>query len=627
MSQSEILSWDIDNFESTVPARFEEVVRHSPDFAAVIEGDNQITFAELDAVSDRVKHAILARSTTSSAPTVILTGHNSTCITAVLAALKAGKFYVVLDPGQPVEWLSSIFEDINPELVLFNSTHEELAREITHRETIRLLSFDDISETNSGNSKLKTREILPDDPAAIFYTSGSTGPSKGVVLSHSNLLQRACNALHRGQISPGKRILAFTPFFFGLTTSTFYGSLLNGGSIVILDQTSFNLADLPKIIQKWNISSIMITPSMIRAMSIEGHPSSNLDYIGIASERLYRKDLQKLRAWLAPDTLIQHMLGSTEIGGSHSEINLDSSYPNIEEIVPAGFPAPGYEISILDDHGSEVPIGQVGEIAARSPHLPLGFWNRPEQTAAIYLPDPQGGRRRICLTGDLGRIRPDGSLQFLGRKDSMVKVRGYRIDLEFVEAALQSLDEIKTAAVIAQVLDHGDQRLVAYIVPEDGNSFSTANLRKNLSRILPGFMVPEHFIPMTELPLTTNKKVDRRSLPLPGNSRPELDVIYTPPATNLERRLCEIWAEVLGLDKVGIHDPFLELGGQSLMAVRIVNRIYREFNVEISLESLIKTATVTQMAAMILLLQASSLENLEIENMLDELEGSSNNQS
>jgi len=246
-----------------------------------------------------------------------------------------------------------------------------------------------------------------------------------------------------------------------------------------------------------------------------------------------------------------------------------------------------------------VAAGQVGEFVVRSRYLALGYWRRPDLTSAAFLPDPQGEEERLYRTGDLGIIRDDGTLFHVGRRDSQVKIRGFRIELSEIELALRRFDSVKAAVVVAHVRDDGEKALVGYVVPADGIVPSARELRRGLGQVLPDYMIPSTFVLMGSLPTLPNGKVNRHALPPPQPQRPPLSESYVAASTDTQMRIARIWAELLVLDDVGINDPFLELGGDSLMASKVMSRMRDSFGVELPLRAIFDTPTVAGLAAQI----------------------------
>ena len=283
---------------------------------------------------------------------------------------------------------------------------------------------------------------------------------------------------------------------------------------------------------------------------------------------------------------------------------MDKETPIQGLAVPVGYPMEGYEISLLDEDGEEVEANQIGEIVVKSSYLPSGFWNRPDLTEASFLPVPGRGEERMYRTGDLGRRLSDGCLIHMGRKDHQVKVRGHRIEVAEIEAALRNLDAVKETVVMPWKGPEGEQHLVAYFVPEAERTPSITALRRELDQKLPGYMVPAYFVQLAEFPRAAGGKINRGALPSPARLRPALQTPFVAPRNPAEAKLARLWAEVLGLDEVGVHDPFLELGGDSLRAMQLVSRILDVFHVELSVRALLDSPTIADMAEVLALHQA-----------------------
>jgi acyl carrier protein len=287
-----------------------------------------------------------------------------------------------------------------------------------------------------------------------------------------------------------------------------------------------------------------------------------------------------------------------------------------------GYPIPGKKVFLLDDAGRDVGPGEVGEIVVKTRHQNDQYWRSEELTKTKFIPDPDGGEEITCLTGDLGKFLPDGFLVHLGRKDFIVKIRGYRVDFGEAERALLEHPGVKEACVTAWEREDGEKYLAAYVVARDGGRPTVDEFRRFLREKLPDFMQPSAFMFMETLPLT-NGKVDRRQLPKPEAKRPELSQSYAPPRSEIERILAEIWAQVLSLDRVGIHDDFFELGGHSLAATRIVSRIVEKFGVELPVKSLFQSPTIADMARVMVIGTGEPASDEELKRLLAEIESMS----
>ena len=289
--------------------------------------------------------------------------------------------------------------------------------------------------------------------------------------------------------------------------------------------------------------------------------------------------------------------------------------------VPLAFdPIDGTAVLLLDDAGEDVGVGRSGEISIRSRHIALGYWRRPDLTEAAFSPDPRGGDERIYRTGDLGIRHADGHLEHVGRKDLQIKIRGFRIETAEVEGAVVSLYGVREAAVVAQQDGGAEPRLVAYVVPVVPPGPTVTALRRLLAERLPPHMVPSTFVALDRLPLMPSGKVDRGALPRPDRSRPALERAFAAPRTPVEAAVAAIWREVLSVDAVGVHDPFLELGGNSLLAARIVTRLLEDFRLDLPPRLLLEADTVAGLATVVTQYLAENLEGAAVERWLAEVE-------
>jgi hypothetical protein len=297
-----------------------------------------------------------------------------------------------------------------------------------------------------------------------------------------------------------------------------------------------------------------------------------------------------------------------------------------EEGVPVGYPAPGKKVLLLDENGHEVGPGEMGEIAVKSRFLSVGYWRKPELTNAKFLADPNGDDERTYLTGDLGRLLPDGFLIHVGRQDSMVKIRGYRVELSEIERALLTHPQVKEAAVRTWNRDSEDTYLAAYIVLQNSSALTVDELRSFLQEKLSDYMIPSAFVFVDSLPLN-NGKLDRNALKKPDDKRPALTQAYAPARNEIEKDLVGIWETVLDVHPVGIHDNFFDLGGQSLLATRIVSRVITQFQLDVPLQSLFQSPTVAEMAVVMTEYRAKTLSEADLTRILDQLESLSDEEA
>lgn len=349
-----------------------------------------------------------------------------------------------------------------------------------------------------------------------------------------------------------------------------------------------------------------------------------LRLIMLHGELLYKRDVELYKRHFSPECVLVNGLASTE-AGSIARYLIDHETQIAGDIVPVGYPTVDKDILLLDDAGHEVAPGQIGEIAVRSAYLSPGYWRRPELTRAAFIPDPHGSDTPLYRTGDVGRWLPDGSLVLVERKDFQVKIRGNRVEVAEIEMALLGHQGVQEAVVVhrhddaptSASFDSGG-RLVAYIVPAVRPAPTISALRQTLATTLPDYMMPAAFVMLDALPLTGTGKVDRRALPAPPRVRPDLATAFVAPRTPVETVLAQLWAELLGLQEVGIHDRFLDLGGDSLLATQVMSRVIHTFKVDVPLRALFESPTVASMAMIITHYQAHQAQ--DIERLLAELE-------
>lgn len=599
-----------DQIEQSIPARFEQQVDRYPDRLAVKTIQQEWTYSALNRNANRLAHAILEQRGGGEDTVALLLRNDAPFLAAVLAVLKAGKTYASLPPADPRARLTAMLENLQPSVIITDRHHRMMARELAPA-GCAILSIDEtnpaLPDTNPGVT------IPPDTRSWILYTSGSTGQPKGVTQNHRNVLHLMMNYTNALHICRHDRM---TLLHSGLTLDIF-GALLNGAALYPLDIKEQGLSALADWLARNEITVYRSFPTTFRQFTDtlagdEIFPHVRVIHLG--GETVTPRDVERYRKHFPPHCILVNHLGSNEAGGM-ATYYIDTDTEIEESTVPVGYPVPDNEVLLLDDRGSAVGPGEIAEIAVRSRHLALGYWRRPDLTRERFLGDPTGDDQRIFLTGDLGRRLPDGCLLHLGRKDFQVKVRGYRVELAAIEAALQAIAGINEAVVVAHAAGEAGVRLVAYVAPATPPGLTVTTLRNALAATLPDHMIPSAFVFLDTLPVTPNGKVDRRGLPAPERLRPSLDVPFAGARTPLEERLAGIWEEVLDLTPVGVHDPFLELGGDSLLATSVISRVLTTFRVELPLRTLFESPTVADMAVAITQALADRLDPADLEHL------------
>lgn len=581
--------------ERSIPERFERMARKHRDRIAVRTKNHTLTYDALNRTANRVARAIVERCGEANEPIALLLENDAPMIAAILGVLKAGKMYVPLDTSYPRASISYILEDSQAGVIVTNSRNLPLAHELAYF-GVQVVNVDEI-DCNSPvqNPNLN---ISPESPVNILYTSGSTGQPKGVVQNHRNVLHEIMNYTNGVNICAIDRLILLSSPSFSGTVRTIYGALLNGGGLYLLDIREEGLTHLADWMFRQGITIYRSVPAIFRHFvstlaGKERFPDLRLIYL--AGDSVSKDDVELYKAYFSPKCIFVNSLGLSEsLTCRWYFIDKETQIPG--GTVPVGYAVDDMEVLLLDDEGKESGFNQVGEIAVKSLYLSPGYWRKPELTEAVFSADVRGGRERIYRTGDLGRMLSDACLEHLGRKDFQVKIRGYRIDVSEIEMALLDLNTIKEVVVVARKDGFGDQSLVAYVVPHKRPGPTVNSLRYALKERLPGYMTPSAFVFLDVLPLTPNGKVDRRALPAPDQARPKLEETLVEPRNPIEEAVARIWAQVLGLERVGVDDNFFDLGGHSLLATQVISRVREAYQVELSLRSLFETPTVAGLA-------------------------------
>jgi len=572
-----------EEMEQTIPARFERQAQLYPEHTAVADAESTITYRDLNGLANRIARAILAVCGEGSEPVALLIGNGVPLVSAMLGVLKAGKFYVTLDVSQPMPRVATILAECRPALLITDSKRMQQAEALCtscNPSSVPLLNLDAFetgySEENPGLA------ISGAELAYVLYTSGSMGRPKGVMQDHRYVLHLTMVYTNSGRISTSDRLaLLYSPGFAGAVRDI-YCALLNGAALVIFDVKSEGMLGLADWLRRSQITVFFAVATMFRHFCRLLTPDDRfplLRLIELGSETVYASDVQLYLRNFSEDCRLVVNLGGSEISPIcqfmvHSGSRIEGS------TVPAGYAVEDVELLLWDTEGRLVAPGTAGEIVVRSRYLCLGYWGRPELTEAAFMPDPEGGDRRLFRTGDLGRLLPDGCLLHLGRRDLQVKIRGYRVEAAEVETCFMATGLVRDAAVTAWLDSTGEQNLVAWLVPACPDAPPTINeLRALVAATLPEYMVPGRFVFMDALPVTRSGKLNRRAL---LETRPDLqqsDTACVAPRTAVEARLKDIWSELLGRERIGIHESFFDLGGNSLLALQVVARTSAAFRV------------------------------------------------
>ncbi|WXG19664.1 non-ribosomal peptide synthase/polyketide synthase [Xenorhabdus griffiniae] len=575
--------------ETLIHSPFEALAAQQPNAPAVVFEEQTMSYGELNRRANQLAHYLIARGVRPDKRVAICVERSLDMVVGLLAILKAGGAYVPLDPAYPTERLTYMLNDAAPVVLLTQST---LANTLNSTDTGYLTLLLDapamsLAEQPTNNPDTQNMGLTPHHLAYVIYTSGSTGLPKGVEMplaALSNLLQ-----WHSHPAGTGKT-LQFAALGFDVAFQEIFTTLSEGGCLVLVNETQRRAPQqLLRLIQQQQIGRVFLPyialQHLAEAASDSEEDFSCLAHIITAGEQL-RITPAIARFLQRADCRLHNHYGPTE---SHvvTAYSLDKAMAPWPTLPPIGRPIANNRIYILDGSGQPVPLGVTGEIYIAGAGVARGYRNRPELTAERFLVDPfsPNPNDRMYKTGDLGRWRPDGNIEYLGRNDFQVKLRGFRIELGEIETQLMQCHGVREAVVIAREDEPGEKRLVAYLRPLAGAKLKPAELRQQLARHLADYMLPSAFVILETFPLTPNGKLNRQALPAPDASAVATRR-YEAPVGDIETALAKIWQDLLGLERVGRHDHFFELGGHSLLAVQLVARIRQRLARELPLQTL-----------------------------------------
>ncbi|MCC5648069.1 amino acid adenylation domain-containing protein [Nostoc sp. CHAB 5824] len=592
--------------EQSIPERFAQHVNQYYQEIAVRTKNYNWTYSKLNELANRIAHKIFTLYGSREQRIALLLEHDAPMIAATLGVLKLGKTYVPLDLSFPQERLAYMLMDSEVEAILTNSLNLNFTQNLvknTSQDIIQIINIDeqiiDISEINISESCDEINlSISPDTIAYILYTSGSTGQPKGVIQSHRNVLHHTRIWINSLQISKHDRLTLLSSYSWDSAVQDTFGALLSGASLYPINVKQEGLANLADwlIDQEITIyhSTLPLYRYFARNLTTEKKfPKLRLLILG--GDLIHKGDIDLHRKHFSNESIVVNAYGSTE-SSTCLQYFVDMHTDMTHNVLPVGYEVEDTEVLLLDETGKQVEVNGIGEIAIRSDYLALGYWQKPKITKTKFKPDPQGGTRRVYYTGDLGRLIQDGSIILVGRKDFQVKIRGFRIELGEIEAVLNQHPHIREAVVMVQENVPGEKRLVAYIVPDQEQTHTISELRSFLKKRLPDHLMPSVFMILEALPLTPNHKVDRKALPKPSQTRPNLEGAFVVPSTSIEQRMAKIWSEVLNLKQVGIHDNFFELGGDSILSLQVIAKA-KQVGLQITVQQLFKHPTIVELVA------------------------------
>ncbi|HNM84214.1 MAG TPA: amino acid adenylation domain-containing protein [Mycobacterium sp.] len=583
----------------TLHAGFARQVAACPEAVAVCmdtaAGYRSLTYAELDARAEALAGALRGAGVGRGMVVGIRLHRSPEVVIAILAVLKAGAAYLPLDPVYPPERVGFMLTDTAATVVL---THSDLADELAGL-PVRCVCLDHPLPT-AADTAPEPGPGAGTDLAYVMYTSGSTGQPKGVQVTHHNVLRLFAATDHWFGFGPTDVWTLFHSYAFDVSVWEMWGALLHGGRLVIVDHdTSRDPAALRALLQRQQVSVLCQTPSAFTGLSDTDRTSAPADfalrYIIFAGEAL---PLHSLAPWIdrygdtAPQLINMYGITETTVHATYRRITATDVAAHTGSLI--GQPIPDLRLYLLDRHGQPVPIGVPGEIHLAGPGVSNGYLNRPDLTAQRFLTDPFHGGP-MYRSGDLARRLDNGDIEYLGRIDHQVKIRGFRIELGEIETALAAHPAIHHVAVIDRPDPTGQKHLIAYLVTDTPTPTLTTELRHHLRTHLPEYMIPAHFHYLPTLPLTPNGKLDRNNLPTPQPQR-AVSNPYSAPRNPAERAIADVWKSVLHIDDVGLDDHFFELGGDSLLTIRVHAQLSERLHRDLPMVALLQYPTVRSLA-------------------------------
>ncbi len=579
---------------------FEEQVRKTPDAPAVVFEESTLTYRELDLKAEDLAERLRGLGVAPGVPVGIHFERSLEMVTAIYAVLKAGGAYMPLDPDFPAERLALMIEESRTPVIITSPKGADRLPPNMARTVLFDLSADAGRDEEVPRTREAVRKAGPDDMAYVIYTSGSTGIPKGVVNTHRGICNRILWMQEAFGLKADDTVLQKTPYSFDVSVWEFFWPLAVGARLVIARPEGHrDTAYLAGTIARHKVTTVHFVPSMLQLFLEDGEAAASCRSLRrvICSGEALSFELQE-RFFSLLNAELHNLYGPTEAAVDVTWWKCRKG--DARRIVPIGRPISNTQIYILNRAGRPVPPGVPGEIHIGGVQVAAGYLNRPELTAERFVPDPFSGTpdAKMYRTGDLGRHLADGSIEFLGRADNQVKIRGMRIEPDEIEAAIRKFPGVSEALVTAREFSPGDKRLVGYVKTAPGTGLSFDELRAFLRSRLAEYMVPSAFVRLDEFPLTPSGKVDRRALPAPEGTR-QTRGAFAAPQSEAERRITGIWQDLLRIDEVGRDDNFFDLGGHSLLIVRMTARLKEAFHKDLSVVDLFQHPTVRQQAELL----------------------------
>lgn len=594
---------------------FEIQAQRTPDKTAVVFENTRITYQNLDRRANQLAHYLQMTGVQPETIVGLFMDRSVNMIVGLLGILKAGGAYLPLDPAFPADRLEFMLVDSQTPILL---TQENLSNTLSVNERVKVVRIDsEWPEISKSSDEPCLSSVQPENLAYVIYTSGSTGRPKGVQIEHRSVVNFLTSMQRQPGITEQDILLSVTTLSFDIAGLEIFLPLISGASVELLSrETATDAGKLMSAMEKGHVTIMQATPVTWR-MLIESGWQGNPDLKILCGGEVL--DLPFARQILERSKSLWNMYGPTETTIWSTICQVQKNDPQIS----IGRPIGNTECYVLDPYLQPVPVGVTGELYIGGDGLARGYWNREGLTKEKFIPHPfcSATEARLYKTGDLVRYSSDGNLHYLGRADHQIKIRGFRVELGEIETVLSQHPAVRETVVIVREDSPGDKRLVGYLVLRDGQiPPSNSELISFTRKQLPDYMLPGAFVFLDHFPLTPNKKINRKALPVPDQTRPDLTDQYVAPRDEIEECITGIFASVLKLERVGIYDKFFELGGHSLLATQVISRIRQELEVDLPLQRLFESPTPEDLATAVIRTRLSQVDQKELEEIFANLE-------
>ncbi len=617
--------------DELLPQMFETQVEKTPDAVAVVFENEKLTYQALNQRANQLAYHLKNAGVKPEALAGVYLERPVDVIVSLLAIFKAGGVYLPLDPTYPKDRLNYMIEDSQVPVII---TQQELI-DVLSQNSAKFINLDEDFETIAGQ-RIENPPSLTDgeNAAYMIYTSGSTGKPKGVQISYSAIANHCLNMKSFFDLSSSDHVLQFASFNFDASLEQILPTLIAGAQLVLRGVDVWSPDEFRKRIKDYGLTVINPPTAYWRQLvqewteAADDALTSQLKLVIVGGDLMSAENVKKWHEASMDSVSLLNAYGPTEATITSTIFNVPATgeAEKYSHGVPIGRPTALRTVYILDNNFNPVPIGVPGELYIGGPCLARGYFNRPDLTADRFIPDPNSkdAGARLYKTGDLVRFLPDGNIDFLGRVDNQVKVRGFRIELGEIESVLSQDSAVDEVVVTAPEEKLGGKQLAAYLTLKkraDEEEKNSAYFRNFLREKLPEYMIPSIFMILDEMPRTPIGKINRKALPAPDMDRAAMENSYVAPRNSVEEMIAELWAEALQVKRVGIRDNFFDLGGHSLMATQIISRLRQEFQVDFPLRRLFETPTIESLALAIAECQAEQAEEGDVDDMLAEIEG------